>query len=139
LTFIDDGVYLYVEGGEKMKKALGILTIVLIGAFCISLAAFAQDFGDQFLKGAIKGAATGAAASAASGGKAGKGAAVGAGVGIFSDLLFGAMEKSKTEAPVQTTGLVPEDAYQRGFQQGFTNGYQQGYQQGYSEGVAKTE
>ena len=122
-----------------MRKVLIILTIVAIGAFCINLATLADDFGDQFLKGAIKGAVVGAAASAGSGGKAGKGAAIGAGVGIFSDMLFGAMEKSKTEAPVQSAGLGPEGAYQRGFQQGFTNGYQQGYQQGYSEALTKTE
>ena len=122
-----------------MRKVLVILTVVVVSAFCLNLATFAEDFGDQFLKGAIKGAATGAAASAGSGGKAGKGAAIGAGVGIFTDMLFGAMDKSKTEAPVQSAGLIPEDAYQRGFQQGFTNGYQHGYQQGYNEALTKRE
>lgn len=121
-----------------MKRILVILIILVVGAYLIP-ATLAEDFGDQFLKGAIKGAAVGAAASAGSGGKAGKGAAIGAGVGIFSDMLFGAMDKSKQEAPVQSAGLVSEDAYQRGFQQGFTNGYQQGYQLGYSDGLSKTE
>ena len=122
-----------------MRKALVISTIMVVSAFCISLIALADDFSDQFLRGAIKGAATGAAASAGSGGKAGTGAAIGAGVGIFSDMLFGAMDKSKSSASTQSAGLPPEDAYQRGFQQGFTNGYQQGYQQGYSEALTRTE
>ena len=122
-----------------MKRILLVSIIIAISTFSITLAALAEDFSSQFLKGAIKGAATGAAASAGSGGKAGKGAAIGAGVGIFSDMLFGAMEKSKSEAPVQAAGLQPESAYQRGFQQGFTNGYQQGYQQGYDVALTKTE
>jgi flagellar biosynthesis/type III secretory pathway protein FliH len=49
------------------------------------------------------------------------------------------METSKGQAPEQSAGLLPSDAYQRGFQQGFTGGYQQGYQQGYNDALSKME